>query len=158
MFGPSQLPPEWHSDLFLVKKQKKGSGKSHHVNDSHIILVAAQRILPAAEFWVWSLSGPNVGQASSALCRIHLVWGVSMALSIQEHKLCSKLQRFTNPFCSILLLLTNKKPVTSLKGEHFQFCWSGYCDWKQIPKDCRCDCCRISPQSISSEWSPQSSL
>lgn len=87
----------------------------------------AQRFLPAAEFWVWSLSGPNVGQASAPLFRIHLACGVSTSFS-QEHRPCSKLQRSSNPFGSILLLVKKKKAKTlkfsiSLKWKLWFYCF-----------------------------------
>lgn len=87
----------------------------------------AQRFLPAAEFWVWSLSGPNVGQASAPLFRIHLECGVSTSFS-QEHRPCSKLQRSSNPFGSNLLLVKKKKAKTlkftiSLKWKLWFYCF-----------------------------------
>lgn len=129
MFGFSLLfgDPEWDSDLFKKKKKKKAIIKKEimvagidimwvcHINQSpHLILMAAQRFTPAAEFWVWSLPGPNEGQASSPLWRIHLAWSGSTSLS-QEHRPCSKLQRSTNPISSILLLLANKNWSVSTK-------------------------------------------
>lgn len=80
----------------------------------HLILMTAQRFIPAAEFRVWSLPGPVASQPPSALWRIHIAWGVSTSLSPQEHRPCSKLQRSTNPLCSILWLLVNKNQIQQM--------------------------------------------
>lgn len=147
-----------------------------HTNQSpRLILMAAQRFTPAAEFWVWSLPGPNKGQASPPLWRVHLAWSESTSFSDQEHRPCSKLQRSSKPLSSILLLIGDKnrsistKCTETLKAEvgvrilFFLLLCSKMLHLPHVENfkfrsRCCHERCEISPQSLSSEWSPQSSL